>query len=614
MTEKTIVNDKWYVKDLVSKIFFNILRKDKYQRKRKWDTCPKSENVPNERSFIEFLFENKNTVFPITFGQNIVNENVFLSNIDGNNRINAILHFIHNPFEIFEDYLDNLIIILDMVENTDEIIEIFKSMSYNDFIKIQRPDRFFKSIGREDLFEVIKDIQNEIDDEIEKIQKKLKIGEEDNFDLHVQINVNIFIGYTTSELAILFERINKFNSRLTETELLASRLYPCIDFIIYDNVFKTNLQNTIKEYYEWKSKDEVLMCYIFNPLIDDINAYDFIVGFQNYFSKKYKFISKTEVDGLSLFFKLYKALYGGYDNTFTTENVNDFIKNITYACDIMNKSISNIFTDKINDKLFNTSCKAKLQTLKKNNIFMLFSSIIGYSRKNLDESTIVQSIERCLLFHFFISDLKNKEIREEYKNYDSITYRAGGGFIENSVKSLLSNPEQISITVTKERFHKLINYLLIETNTPYIRKLDNGKNKNDKRRNLRFFEKTLMFYFYKGKIPIDILNNNFSIEHIFPNSSEWSDILDKDRTGNLIPIIFTMNCSRGNKHITHYKKTREGEEFCKYIKDIIPFTEYDSTISHSDGKPVILNNELFNNICDANEKKYNENFIKCLFD
>lgn len=614
MTERYIKNDKWYVKDLVSKVFCKILIKDKYQRKRKWDTIPKSENVPNERSFIEFLFKNKNTVFPITFGQNIVNENVFYSNIDGNNRINAVLHFMLYPFEIFDFYLDDLMNILNQVENTDEIKDIFKSMSYNDFINIRRPDRFFKSIERNDLFEQIKDLQNDLDDEIEKVQKKLKINEEDNFDLHVQINVNIFVGYTISELAVLFEQINKFNSRLTETELLASRLYPCIDFVIHDNVFKTNLQNSIKEYYESKAVDEILQCYVFNPLTDDINAYDFIVGFQNHCSKIYKFIGKTEMDGLSLFFKLYKALYGGYDDTFTTENINDFIKCITYACDVMNKSISNIFTDKINNKLFNTSCKEKLQTLKKNNIFMLISSIIGYSRKRVDESIIIQSIERCLLFHFFISDLKNKEIREEYKNYDSITYRAGGGFIDNTVKNLLTNPEQISVNVTKERFRKLINYLLNETNVPYVRKLENGKNKYDKRRILRFFEKTLMFYFYKGKIPIDILSNSFSIEHIFPNSSEWSDKLDKDRTGNLIPIISSINCSRGNKHITHYKKTREGEDFCKYIKDIIPFHEYDNVISHSDGKPIILNNDLFNIVCDANEKKYNESFIKSLFD
>ncbi len=111
-----------------------------------------------------------------------------------------------------------------------------------------------------------------------------------------------------------------------------------------------------------------------------------------------------------------------------------------------------------------------------------------------------------------------------------------------------------------------------------------------------------------------MLNNNFSIEHIFPNSSEWDGKLDKDRTGNLIPIISRMNSSRGNNHISNYKKTKEGKEFCKYIKDIIPFDEYDNIISHTERKPKIINNELFNKLAEKNEKIYIENFNRCLFD
>ena len=84
-------------------------------------------------------------------------------------------------------------------------------------------------------------------------------------------------------------------------------------------------------------------------------------------------------------------------------------------------------------------------------------------------------------------------------------------------------------------FDKLLNQLLSESNTPYLRKLDNGNNKNDKRRSLKFFEKTLMFYYYKERMPTNLLKNDFSIEHIIPNSSEWVGELDKDRTGNLIP-------------------------------------------------------------------------------
>jgi len=314
-----------------------------------------------------------------------------------------------------------------------------------------------------------------------------------------------------------------------------------------------------------------------------------------------------------LFFKLWKALYNSFIDTFTTENVNDFIEKMCYSCDILQDTIYNIFTAKISDKLFNDTCQKKLKTLKKNNLFMIISSIIGFKKKNEKNNVIIKHLEKCLIFHFFVSDIKDKDSREDFKNNDSITYMAGGKFIENITKSLLSNPNIISNKLTPDLFDKLLNQLFNESNSPYVRKLDNGKNKNDKRRKIKFFEKTLMFYYYKEKMPTNLLNNEFSIEHIIPNSSEWNDELDKDRTGNLIPIISAINSKRGNKHINSYKITKEGNEFCEFIKDIIPNDEaYDNIIRH-DRKPTIENNVKYNEMCEKNEKKYKENFINCLF-
>ena len=54
-----------------------------------------------------------------------------------------------------------------------------------------------------------------------------------------------------------------------------------------------------------------------------------------------------------------------------------------------------------------------------------------------------------------------------------------------------------------------------------------------------------------------LLNNEFSIEHIIPNSSDWEGEIDKDRTGNMIPIIASLNCGRGNKHINYYNNTEK---------------------------------------------------------
>lgn len=617
MTDKRIKNEQWRVKDLISKINNQEISKPKFQRKRKWDIHPKNDSNPNEKAYIQFLYDTENSVHAITFGQETTSKKICFSNIDGNNRINAIKHFIDKPFEIFNDYLNDLIILINglVLDEADKnkLKHIFKCLSYNEIINFKY-NLYFNNNGYENLYPKIKGYRDEFEKEIDEIQKKLKLNECDNFESNVKINVNLFEGYNTDELCKTFEDINKYNSKLTETELLACRLFNEINFDITDNVFKTELEERIKEYYNIKSDGEVLDCYIYDPIRDKINAHDFIVGFQNLCNKKYpNFIDKTDVDGLSLYFKLYKALYGSYTNTFTSKNVNDFKEKIMYSCDMFNQIILSIFTDKINSKLFNNSCQDKLKTLKKNNMFMILSCIIGFKNKETNSFIIKNNLEKCLLYHFMVSDLKNKDKRDDFKNYDSITYRAGGAFIETAAKNLLSTPEIISNKLTKKLVTDLLSQLYSEVNNPYERKLENGKNKNDKRRPLKFFEKTIMFYFYKEKIPTNMLENEFSIEHICPNSSEWDGELDKDRTGNLIPIISTINSSRGNKHIHEYNKTKHGESFCEFIKEIIPTGNvYDSIVSH--GKtPIIISNELYNNMCVKNEEKYTQNFINCLF-
>jgi hypothetical protein len=617
MTDKRIKNEQWYVKELISKINNQEISKPKFQRKRKWDILPKNDNTPNEKAYINFLFDTVNSVHAITFGQETNSNKIMFSNIDGNNRINAIRHFIYSPFEIFYEYLDELFKLIEVIdldkEYKETLKQIFRNLSYNEIINFKYHLYFYKN-GYEKLYIKIKGYRDEFEKIIEeKIQPKLKVNETDNFDTIVKINVNLFEGYNTDELCKTFEDINKYDSKLTETELLACRLFNENNFDITDNIFKTELEECIKEYYIKKSDGEVLNCYNYDPTKDKINAHDFIVGFQNLCNKKYNFIGETDVEGLSLFFKLYKAIYGGYNNTFTTKNINDFKEKIMDSCEILNQLINTIFTDQINNKLFNNTCQTKLYTLKKNNMSILLCSIIGYQNKNTESSIIKKSLERCLLYHFMVSDLKDKDKRENFKNLDSISYTAGGSFIETVIKNALSNPKFISSKLTDKLFRELLYDLYGEVNNPCERKLDNGKNKNDKRRKLRFFEKTCMFYYYKQRIPINMLENEFSIEHICPNSSEWDGELDKDRTGNLIPIISTINSSRSNRHISEYYKTNNGNSFCNFIKDIIPrFEEYDKIISHLK-KPTIINNDLFNNMCKENEEKYIQNFIHCLF-
>jgi hypothetical protein len=618
MTDKRIKNEQWSVKELISKINNQEISKPKFQRKRKWDINPKNENTPNETSYIQFLFDTENSVHAITFGQETNSQKICFSNIDGNNRINAIKHFIDRPFDLFDSYLIELNELIDSLKLDTEdaaiLKHIFSNLSYSEIVNFKY-NVYFNKNGYEILYTKIKGFRDEFEKIIEdKIQTKLKLKKSENFDSNVKINVNLFEGYNTDELCKTFEDINKYNSKLTDTELLACRLFNETDFVITDMIFKTELEECITEYYKNKANGEVLNCYNYDPTIDKINAHDFIVGFQNLCHRKYDFIDETGVDGSSLFFKLYKALYGSYMNAFTSKNVNEFKEIILDSCHILKQILLSIFTDRISSKLFNNACQDKLHKLKKNHMYGILSSIIGYKKKNTDTSIITKSLERCLLYHFMVSDVKDKDKRVYFNNLDLLAYRAAGGYIDNLVKNLLSTPEIISNKLTPELFNSLLCQLCSEVNNPYERKLETGKNKNDKRRPLMFFEKTIMFYYYKERIPINMLENKFSIEHICPNSSEWDGEIDKDRTGNLIPIISTMNSARSNNHIREYSKTKNGESFCEFIRDIIPGSDvYDKIVSHRERKPTIISNELYNNMCNENEEKYKQNFIGQLF-
>jgi hypothetical protein len=604
---KRIKNEQWSVKQLISKIDKQLISKPQFQRKKKWLIFPKNENnIPNEQAYIQFLFDTENSVHAITFSQEA---NLSLSNIDGNNRINAIQHFMERPFEIFTNYLDELkeyLCKLDLdVEKNQRVLKYLNELSYNDIIN-------FKSFAFSDEYHIFKkegrELMNEIkvlDQIIENLQKKLKINETDNFDTNVQINVNIFEGYNTYQLCKTFEDINKYNSKLTETELLSCRLYDELDFTINDNVFKSELVECIIKYYKDKSKGEILKCFEFDPKIDKINAHDFMVGFQNLCSKKYKFIKETDSNGLSLNFKLYKALYGGFDKTFTDDNITNFTSKIYKACDIYQDVISYMFNKNINDKLFNKSCQDKIDTFKTNALFMLFGSIIGYMNKNTDNRNIQKSLQKCILYHFLVCDLKEKVA---FQSYDIINPKAGGAFVDNETNNLLKYPENISNKLTKKLFDDLICKLYEEKNNENI--------KDNKRKSLKFSDRILMFYFYKQQIPIGILESEeFSIEHICPISCHIDVEINLNRTGNQIPIFAKINSSRQNRHINEYTKTDLGKKLYECIKDIIPTDDiYNSIVSHNYKKPHIINIDEYNKMCHKNEQKYKENFISVLFD
>ena len=67
---------------------------------------PKNRNkkkVPTYNEYIKFLREQKSSVEMISFGKKVNNNDYTYTNIDGNNRINAIIAFIKSPLLVLND-------------------------------------------------------------------------------------------------------------------------------------------------------------------------------------------------------------------------------------------------------------------------------------------------------------------------------------------------------------------------------------------------------------------------------------------------------------------------------------------------------------------------------
>lgn len=607
---KLIKTESWPVQTLASKVNQGEIYKPKFQRKRKWliQPNPRKHNTPSEKNYIDFLYRKRNSVHSITFGH----YGAKLSNIDGNNRINAIMHYLNEPFALFPEKLDDLIQALK--DNIDkefvpQVVAIVKKMSYSDIITFKYCNYFLKS--HSDLYKNhLKQKRDEIEVEFDKLIEKMLINQMDRFDNTVMINVNIFSGYTTEELAEVFGEINQFSSNLTEQDALASKLYNVKDFVIEDKHLVLSIKENIKQYYENRHSDEILSCYVYDN--DELNAFDFMIGFQDYSHSKCPLIETNDNDNLSLFFKIYKIIFK--ESTFTTENVNKFINYIEKVILILKEIETKLFMKNLinKHKIFD-SVNTKINSLQKNNWYLIIISVIGAIEQNVNDDVIINSIETCILYHFFVTSLSDKDMRKTYNLINGISFEAGGHFIDNKARDYLKNPMNISKDITREKMEVLLKTLVSEnTNSLVFETRPNGKDKKDKRRQRKLHEKVLIYNYYMNKVPVEYLKNEFEVEHICPFSSTWVDDVDIDRLGNIFPILKDLNQSRSNKHLKVYDKL-DKHKFLKFIEYIPTTDEYDKMISHAERKPHITNSAMYNEFCSNNETMLIDCFLDKLF-
>lgn len=424
----------WSVRTFIEKIENGFLEKPKFQRQKRWTSLPVKDNhskrIPNNKNYIEFLYRNGNSIEPISFSQNL---NKF-TNIDGNNRINAINEFLLNPYELFSEYYQELFKFINDEKNEIKleaanylINNYFKKLSYNGIMN-------FKYKDNEYCKNYLKPHSDKLDDIIEELQNKFKVNGSIDFRDRVSLNIIIYNNYSTTELTTVFEDINSYKNVLTEVQLLAASLFDII-ITIKDETLEKELKSILIYHYNKIAKDECLPCHSFQ-IEDDINGYDFIISFQIFSNKLCPLIQPLDLTkkgksaGKSLFNKLYESLFGCIIDNINETNVDTFIDDIKYSIEILNSCLS--VKTKTISKNINDNC-------------ILLTLIISLKRKGIPKKKIIGIINKALVIYDLFQFIDDKDDKKYYQsNYNCLKVSGGGGALVNSYLSkIIMNPEKI---------------------------------------------------------------------------------------------------------------------------------------------------------------------------
>jgi len=429
---KKIDTQKWSINDLIIKHDKKEILKPKFQRKQKWLKLPDNtkETIPNERKYIEFLYEYKHGVHPIIFGK----INNLYYNIDGNNRINAVCEFLLNPYELFPEYYEDLFKFINDEKNeikfevANELINnYFKKLNYNGIMN-------FKYKDNEYCKNYLKPLSDKLDDIIEELQNKFKVNRSIDFRDRVSLNIIIYNNYSTTELTTVFEDINSYKNVLTEVQLLAASLFD-ITIDIKNETLENELKLILINHYKSIAKNECLPCHVFQ-MEDDINGYDFIISFQIYSNKLCPLIQpldlskKGKSSGKSLFNKLYETLFCCIINNLNETNVDLFIDEINYSIEILNSCLS--IKTKTIAKNINDNC-------------ILLTLIISLKRKGISKKKVIGIINKALIIYDLFQFIDDKDDKKYYQsNYNCLKVSGGGGaLVNNYLSKIIMNPEKI---------------------------------------------------------------------------------------------------------------------------------------------------------------------------
>ena len=610
-------SDNWSVEQLVNLITQNRIRNPKCQRRKKWGKHPiTNSKKSNYHDYIKFLYDTCYSVEAITIAKYIEDKEEIYVNIDGNNRINAIVYYYNHPLDIFRNNFHEL---RYSGAKHKTFIEMLSNINYPNFMGIRRMTRYINRLKNEELSSYWKSLDDEmieyIEDEVEIVQSVLKISGGEFFHTNVFMNLVIFNNPSTDQLSQIFSNINMNSNPLSSNDILAATLLCANDFNLdFDPFLKTNLYGQLNKYYNERQEDEILECYQPDSAIEKMNGTEFLISFQNYCSEKYQLIPHFDsdtTDGIGIFHKLFdltSVFYGLQPSNFTTDNIQYFSESIVNALEILSSIVNKLCPPTID--LYHFKQDSQL-TLKKTPLIILIVTTINLltlmNDKKISEKKMHNILKRTICYHYLL-DYLPKDKRDKYTVNDDIRCQAGGKAVQIKVNAILKQPDQVGHTITEPLMTGLLKDIVEYYNQPY-----KCEDRPKRRRGLSFPYRLLLSLYYNNRVPYVYTQKKQNIDHIFVFSSNWDNDnkIDLDRIGNLILIDGELNNKRSNNSIQYYYDTVPDLMNCLNYPSI---ETYDNVVTHDKKSVTIQDTENFKKITGNIENMYIENAVKCIFD
>jgi hypothetical protein len=392
------------------------LVKPRINRRIRWEDKSTSETKKakaNSYDFIEFIVQTGDVITPLLLAENVKNDRVTLSVIDGNNRLNAIIRFVENPLVLFYSLIPRLL--------PDEIKEHLKRMSLQDILGCRDFRAFCKASNFQELYTTTMETQlsNDFDTMLETIFNMRF------FDIKVPITV--FRNMTLDQITDIFEGVNRGGIPLSNQEVLASTTFS--DTYSPDEIEKYTMLKTVieRDYYGAMETTEVLS--VEGDGGRGMTLFEILQALFIELKRRHDWVENTRQDAAYDFvFNCYLAIFRSFEPVKREDvaKINEFVSNMILACEDLSVMVKRVSSD------------ATLGGYK----LMLMLMILFHNQDKLS----VEDFYKVVQYNYLCKIVGDDELNSKNPLFIKITggssaLTAARSFLQNGLKSPITDED-----------------------------------------------------------------------------------------------------------------------------------------------------------------------------